>query len=71
MGYIKCKKCGWQPENESDLELHHIVPRGLMGKDLDGRVYLCGFTKGNRCHKKLHERIRLYLKEATASWLSE
>jgi predicted PP-loop superfamily ATPase len=41
---IFCKKCGYD-EKESNLELHHIIPKCIGGSDKDGRVRLCG-----KCH---------------------
>lgn len=66
-----CKKCKLIPKSESDLDLHHIIPRGLGGKDLDGRMYLCSAQKGNDCHRKLHIKIKEWLKRETESWLTE
>lgn len=69
---IKCKKCGITPNNnESDLDFHHIVPRGLGGTDKDGRIYLCGFNKGNNCHGKLHAYLTEKLREITYDWIKE
>jgi hypothetical protein len=55
---IKCKKCGFEHKNESDVDLHHIIPKVLEGTDRDGIVYLCGTNKGNDCHRKLHKFLR-------------
>jgi len=38
---IKCKKCNYQPENESELSLHHLHPKIFYGTDKDGRKYVC------------------------------
>ena len=69
---IKCKKCGLTPEyNESYLDLHHIIPKGLGGTDKDGRMYLCSAQNGNDCHRKLHQEIVIRLREKTERWLTE
>ncbi len=38
--FLKCKKCK-KDFYETDVELHHIIPKGIGGEDLDGRIYLC------------------------------
>lgn len=38
---IYCKRCGYEPINESEVQLHHIIPKCLGGNDGDGRMYLC------------------------------
>jgi len=42
---IVCKKCGFTSEDQSKLELHHVIPKCIGGVDLDGRVWLC-----KKCH---------------------
>ena len=49
---IKCKKCGYSGESESEIELHHILPKFMGGEDKDGRVYLC-----KKHHGILHNTI--------------
>ncbi len=71
MGNIKCRKCGWQPENESHLDLHHIIPKGMHGHDKDGRFYLCRANKGNDCHRKIHIWLKKIIIDATFRWLKE
>lgn len=69
---IKCRKCGLIPNNnESDLAEHHIIPKFMGGKDIDGRVYLCGDGKGNDCHKRLHSYLKQIIKEETEKWLND
>lgn len=46
---ITCKKCGLKMENESLANLHHLIPRCIGGKDIDGRKYLC-----KKCHDIIH-----------------
>lgn len=71
MGNLKCSKCSYQPDNESDLDEHHIVPKFWGGTDKDGRVYLCSPGIGNDCHRNLHKRIAMWIKAATERWLDE
>lgn len=66
---IKCKKCGWQPDNESYLDLHHIIPKWMGGTDKNHRIYLCGENKGNDCHRKLHEYLKEITEVQTNLWL--
>ncbi len=39
MGKIECKIC--KEDDQSKLELHHLIPKFMGGTDSDGRVYLC------------------------------
>lgn len=67
---MKCSKCNHQPQDESDLDLHHVIPKFMGGKDSDGRLYLCRENKGNDCHIKLRELIPI-IKKLTNGWLKE
>lgn len=76
---IKCKKCGYN-QDESKIQLHHIIPKCIGGTDLDGRVYLCG-----KCHNILYsiilkwvwdfiltqdkEAVKLFIRERTEVYL--
>lgn len=55
---LKCKKCNYKHKNESNVDLHHIVPKVIGGTDKDGRIYLCSADKGNDCHRELHKFLR-------------
>ena len=70
---ITCKKCGFQHLNESNVDLHHIVPKWIGGTDKDGRVYLCKENICNDCHRKLHkalnEKFKPLIKQFTEDWL--
>jgi len=74
---IECKKCGFKHQDESDVALHHVVPKCIGGTDKDGRAYLCGVKKGNDCHRKLHtflrqdNKIKIVLKENFNRWMEE
>jgi len=72
---IKCKKCGYEHINESEVDLHHIVPKWIGGRDIDGRIYLCKENKGNDCHRQLHkhlyEKLRVLIKNITDIWIKE
>lgn len=68
---IVCKKCGFQPKNESHLDEHHIVPKFMGGTDKDGRIYLCAAGFGLDCHRKLHEHLKIVVEESTKIWLKE
>ena len=76
---IVCRKQGC---GSHDIELHHIVPKFMNGKDTDGRTYLCG-KHHNILHKiipsiifkflteELKEKCRLKVKEYTLWWLKK
>lgn len=49
---IKCRKCDYQHPKEVGLHLHHIVPKFMGGRDIDGRLYLC-----KKCHDIIHKII--------------
>jgi hypothetical protein len=49
MGEILCKK---KDCPNSEDEFHHIIPRFMGGKDINGRVYLC-----KKHHNMLHNII--------------
>lgn len=66
---LTCKKCGWTPQSESDLDHHHIVPKFLGGTDKDGRIYLCRENRGNDCHRKIHLFLKEVMKKETERWL--
>lgn len=69
---VGCSKCGWP--NETDLDLHHTIPRFMGGKDNDGRLYLCKENRGGDCHRKLHKKLRdiiPLIKQKTEEWLKE
>jgi hypothetical protein len=66
---LKCSKCGFEPEDESYLDLHHIIPRWMGGKDIDGRKYLCSAGRGKDCHRQLHTILKEKTKEFTLEWL--
>jgi len=51
---ITCRKCG--VGQESDVELHHLIPRSIGGLDSDGRVYLC-----KKCHDIWHNMIPKFI----------
>ena len=53
---INCKRCGTFGKNESEIELHHKVPRCIGGTDADGRVYLC-----KKCHDIWHGMFPKFL----------
>lgn len=38
---IKCRKKGCNVIDESEVELHHLIPKFMGGRDVDGRIYLC------------------------------
>lgn len=66
---IPCKKCGVNFDDsikQPKLHYHHIVPRFLGGKDIDGRMYLC-----EQCHKELHQIMAVWIKEKTMEWLKK
>lgn len=65
-----CEKCH-QTYQESLVENHHIIPKGLGGTDADGRIMLCRENLTNDCHMKLHKEINKKLKEITLDWLKE
>ena len=46
---IQCRKKGCQ---EKEVQLHHLIPRFMGGKDIDGRKYLC-----KKHHGILHGKI--------------
>ncbi len=63
-----------------DIELHHIVPKFMDGKDTDGRKYLCkkhhnilGSLIPSIIFKflseELKEKCRIKVKEYTLWWL--
>ena len=58
MGNLICRKCGYKPDNESEIDYHHVVPKEFLGTDKDGRVGFCQENKGNDCHRKLHSFFR-------------
>jgi len=77
--YITCKKEGG---TSHDVELHHIVPKFMGGKDTDGRKYLCKkhhdilgliipkiISELLPPHKK--EEAKLKVKEFTLKWLEQ
>jgi len=66
---MKCAKCGYEPKNESELDLHHKLPKFLGGTDRTGRAYLCGAGKGNDCHRKLHKFLGDIILQLTEKWL--
>ncbi len=37
---INCAKCGYN-EIQSEIHLHHLVPKSIGGIDSDGRKYFC------------------------------
>jgi len=47
---IICRKKGCSNPEDN---LHHLIPRWMGGKDIDGRVYLC---------KKHHDLIHIKIK---------
>mgnify|MGYP001567230332 CR=1 FL=1 len=47
-----CARCKNIPKSESDLDLHHLVPKYMDGTDKDGREYLC-----QKCHDIMHNII--------------
>ena len=51
MGYINCSKCGYG-DIQTDVHLHHLIPRCIGGSDIDGRQYLC-----KKCHDILHNML--------------
>jgi len=53
---IKCKRCEYVGPSESEIELHHKVPKCIGGTDSDGRVYLC-----KKCHDIWHNMIPKFL----------
>jgi len=48
---IQCRKCK-KEFDESEVELHHIIPRSIGGTDKDGRAYLC-----KKCHNIWHYKL--------------
>lgn len=48
---VECAKCGYS-EIQSEIHLHHLVPKALGGTDNDGRRYLC-----KKCHDILHNML--------------
>lgn len=47
-----CSKCG----TEEGIQEHHVIPRAIGGRDVDGRILLC-----EKCHLLLHEAIRKFV----------
>ena len=47
---IKCLKCGYD-EDESKIQLHHIIPKSIGGTDMT-RIYLC-----EKCHNIVHNML--------------
>ena len=46
----RCQNCG----SLTDLHVHHIHPRGLLGNDAEGNlITLCA-----KCHKDVHLQLR-------------
>jgi len=71
---IKCRKCDYQPEDESELDAHHIIPKFMGGTDKDGRIYLCRENRGKDCHRKLHKKLRELIptiKKFVNEWLND
>ena len=48
---IPCSKCGYS-EIQSNLQLHHLVPRTIGGEDIHGRMWLC-----KKHHDILHNML--------------
>ena len=58
MAEIPCKKKSC-PNSED--EFHHIIPKFMGGKDIDGRIYLC---------KKHHGELHSYILKTIWDFLS-
>jgi len=77
MSEIPCSKKGC-PNSED--EFHHIIPKFMGGKDIDGRIYLC-----KKHHDGLHhyilgivwsfvgnkEKCKETIKNSTLRWLEK
>jgi len=74
---IPCKKCSFEHINESNIHLHHIVPKCIGGTDKDGRRYLCGENKGNDCHREWdkflmeQQDVKDLLKKKFEEWINQ
>ena len=53
---ISCRRCGYTSASESEIELHHIIPKSLGGTDRDGRTYLC-----KKYHSIWHNMIPMFI----------
>jgi len=53
---ILCEKCGYEDVDEINVELHHIMPKCVGGKDSDGRKYLC-----KKCHHIWHNMLPKFI----------
>lgn len=55
--YPPCQNCG--NDTQCELSLHHVFPQeyGWPNHLRDMAISLCKNGDGNRCHKKLHEKI--------------
>jgi len=48
---VRCKLC-WEEFDESEVKLHHIIPKCIGGTDKDKRAYLC-----KKCHAIWHYNL--------------
>jgi len=54
---MRCEKCGKEFVG-GEIHQHHIIPKGLGGKDINGRIYLC-----KKHHDELHKSIIKHVKK--------
>ena len=57
MADIQCRKKDCPEKLEEKVQLHHLIPRFMGGKDIDGRKWLC---------EKHHDKIQGFI--ATVIW---
>jgi len=53
-----CERC----KSSTEIHEHHIIPKCIGGKDIDGRIILC-----KKCHDILHNLYNKWLYDYVSS----